>query len=65
MPDVAPLLISRKPGEANPMLANGGGHCGWADAAAIVPWETYIATGDISVLENGFESMKLWADWIK
>ena len=64
VPDVAPLLISRKPGEANPMLANGGGHCGWADAAAIVPWETYIATGDISVLENGFESMKLWADWI-
>lgn len=64
VPDVAPLLISRKPGEANPMLANGGGHCGWADAAAIVPWETYIATGDISVLKNGFESMKLWADWI-
>lgn len=32
VPDVAPLLISRKPGEANPMLANGGGHCGWADA---------------------------------
>ena len=63
VPDVAPLLISRKPGEANPMLANGGGHCGWADAAAIVPWETYIATGDISVLKNGFE-MKLWADWI-
>ena len=36
VPDVAPLLISRKPGEANPMLANGGGNCGWADAARCV-----------------------------
>ena len=41
-PEVAPLLISRKPGEANPMLAIGGGHCGWADAAAIVPLEVQV-----------------------
>ena len=64
VPDVAPLMVSRRADEKHPMLSAGGGHCGWADAAAIVPWETYLATGDKAMLENGYESMKLWADWI-
>lgn len=64
VPDVAPLMVSRRAEEAHPMLSAGGGHCGWADAASIIPWETYLATGDRAVLENGFESMKLWADWV-
>lgn len=64
VPDVAPLMVSRRADEQHPMLSSGGGHCGWADAAAIVPWETYLATGNRATLENGYESMKLWADWI-
>ncbi len=59
--DVSPMMLNRdgKYGEALH-----GGHCGWADAATIVPWETYIANGDKAMLENSYESMKLWADWI-
>lgn len=64
VPDVAPLMVSRRAEEQHPMLTSGGGRCGWADAASIVPWETYLATGDRAALENGYESMKLWADWI-
>ncbi len=62
--DVAPLMVSRRADEQHPMLSSGGGRCGWADAASIIPWETYLATGDVSMLENGYDSMKDWADWI-
>lgn len=61
-PDVAPLMVNRDGANKNIMLS--GGHCGWADAATIVPWETYLACGDKAMLENSYESMKMWADWI-
>ncbi|MBQ2668275.1 MAG: family 78 glycoside hydrolase catalytic domain [Clostridia bacterium] len=61
-PDVAPLMVNRDEANKNIMLS--GGHVGWGDAAAIVPWETYLASGDKAMLENGYDSMKLWADWI-
>ena len=64
VPDVVPLMLSRDPEKANPILQEGGGHCGWADAAAIVPWETYVASGDKRILENAYDCMKLWADWL-
>lgn len=33
---------------------------GWGDAAVIIPWELYIRTGDVKVLEENFEMMKRW-----
>ncbi len=62
-PDVAPLMVRGKHQEEHPMLSTGG-HCGWADAAAIVPWETYLASGDTAILENAYDNMKTWADWV-
>lgn len=41
-----------------------GGAVGWADAATVVPWTTYVYSGDKSILESQFESMKDWVDWI-
>ena len=32
----------------------------WGDAAILVPWAIYQSTGDVSVLENQYESMKAW-----
>ena len=31
---------------------------GWADAATVVPWELYLRTGDIEILEDNFDMMK-------
>ena len=42
----------------------GAGHVGWADAATIIPWTVYMAYGDPQVLENQYESMKRWVDFI-
>lgn len=32
----------------------------WGDAAILVPWAVYQSTGDVSVLENQYESMQAW-----
>ena len=37
---------------------------GWADAATIVPWNHYMAFGKISVLEQQYDSMKGWVDYM-
>lgn len=37
---------------------------GWADACAIIPWNQYMAYGDIRILENQYESMKAWVDYM-
>jgi alpha-L-rhamnosidase len=45
-------------------LAIGNGACGWADAACVVPWTTYEAYGDDTVLRNALPSMIAWADYV-
>ena len=42
----------------------GAGHVGWADAATIIPWTLYMAYGDAQVLEDQYESMRKWVDYI-
>lgn len=42
----------------------GGGSSAWADAATIIPWNTYLHYGDKAILEQQFESMKGWVDYI-
>ena len=41
-----------------------GGSCAWGDAAVIIPWTIYEHYGDISILEECYQSMKMWIDWI-
>ena len=36
----------------------------WGDAATIIPWQIYQTYGDPAVLEDQFESMKKWVDYI-
>ena len=40
------------------------GSAGWSDAATIVPWAMYEAYGDKRILEEQYESMKLWVDYL-
>jgi len=41
------------------------GSCAWGDAAVIIPWNMYLYYGDIAILEQQYESMKGWVDYIK
>lgn len=38
---------------------------GWGDAAIICPWEIYNAYADERILENQYESMKKWVEYIR
>ena len=37
---------------------------GWADAATIIPWNHYMAFGNIQILEKQYDSMKNWVDYM-
>ena len=39
--------------------------CAWGDAACIVPWNVYLFSGDAAILEQQFDSMKAWVDYIR
>ena len=47
-----------------PAFEVGGGCTVWGDAGTIIPWTVYEHFGDTAVLENQFESMKSWVDYI-
>ncbi|MCA0453635.1 MAG: glycoside hydrolase family 78 protein [Chloroflexi bacterium] len=44
---------------------NKGGSAAWGDAATIVPWNVYDFYGSIDILEQQFESMCAWVDYIR
>lgn len=43
---------------------NGYGSTGWADAAVIIPWELYLAYGDVGILRRYYPMMKGWVDYM-
>lgn len=47
-----------------PDIIGEGGSPGWGDAACICPWQIYLAYGNKQILENQFESMCKWVDYI-
>ena len=46
--------------DLNSKLIQNFGDPVWGDAAIIVPWAVYQASGDIGLLEECYESMKAW-----
>lgn len=44
--------------------SDGFGATGWADAAVIIPWTVYQVYGDRSILEEQYESMKAWEEYM-
>ena len=42
----------------------GNSSAAWGDAATICPWQIYQTYGDISILEDQYESMRKWVDYI-
>jgi alpha-L-rhamnosidase len=45
--------------------SDGTAAAGWSDAAVIIPWTIYQNYGDIRILEQQYESMKAWVNYIK
>ena len=43
----------------------GGGSSAWGEAATVIPWNVYLHYGDKAILEQQFDSMKGWVDFIK
>ena len=39
--------------------------CVWGDAVTIIPWNVYNFYGDITILEDCFEQMKDWVEYIR
>lgn len=48
-----------------PSFGKGGTSSVWGDAACIIPWNMYLFYGDKSILEEQFESMRSWVDYIR
>ena len=48
-----------------PNILGHGGATGWADAGIMIPWAMYLDYGDVSVLENQYESMKQWIGYME
>ena len=42
-----------------------GGATTWGDAATVIPWQAYLHFGDKTILENQYESMKAWVEYMK
>jgi alpha-L-rhamnosidase len=38
---------------------------GWGDAAVVVPWALYQATGNTTILEKQYPSMKAWVEYVR
>lgn len=45
-------------------IGMGAGAAGWGDAAVVIPWTTYEAYGDDTVLRQVLPSMQRWVDWV-
>ena len=52
------------PNTVPPSLGSSAGAV-WGDAACIIPWNLYVFTGDRSILEERFESMRAWVEYIR
>jgi len=38
---------------------------GWGDVSVIIPWTMYLVYGDKKILENQYQSMRAWVEYIR
>ncbi len=59
IPDVIPDILNKQGAlTAQPSA-------GWGDVAVIAPWTMYLVYGDKNFLENQYQSMKAWVEYIR
>lgn len=49
----------------NALGRSGACSSAWGDAATVCPWQLYLTYGNVTVLEEQFESMKKWVEYIR
>jgi alpha-L-rhamnosidase len=59
IPHVIPNVLSYREEEGDAASA------GWADAAVIVPWTVYLSFGDKRILEQQYDCMKKWVEYMR
>lgn len=37
----------------------------WGDATTLIPWNMYLMDGDPAILEEHFDAMRAWVDWVE
>ena len=47
-----------------PAFGNLGCSAAWADAACVIPWNTYLHTGDKTVLKDSYPAMRDWVEYM-
>ena len=47
------------------VLQNENASPGWGDASVIIPWDIFNLTGDITILEESYDSSKKWVEFYK
>lgn len=61
IPWVSPNVV---PNGAGTGWSDGFGSTAWGDAAVIIPWSVYQAYGDINILQQQYQSMKAWEEYM-
>ncbi|MDD4107420.1 MAG: glycoside hydrolase family 78 protein [Prolixibacteraceae bacterium] len=52
--------------DVNPHIVVGGpSKPGWGDAVVVIPWMTWRYFGDIRILEENYEGMKAWVEYMR
>ncbi|HSN49964.1 MAG TPA: family 78 glycoside hydrolase catalytic domain, partial [Bacteroidales bacterium] len=59
VPDVIPDILNKQGSLTVQPSA------GWGDVAVIAPWTMYLVYGDKNFLENQYQSMKAWVEYIR
>lgn len=49
----------------NVLGKDASGSTGWADVATIVPWNMWLAYGDMRILDEQYQSMKAWVGFME
>ncbi|MFB7891605.1 family 78 glycoside hydrolase catalytic domain [Microbacterium sp. NPDC056044] len=65
VPMIIPKEFSPFSGPPKGMTAKAAGSVGWGDAAVLLPWELYEATGNGAILDEQFDSMIAWVDYLR
>lgn len=59
VPHVIPNALSHRTRKSESASA------GWSDSALVVPWTVYLTYGDRRILEEQYDSMKAWVEYMR
>ncbi|RFM27788.1 alpha-L-rhamnosidase [Deminuibacter soli] len=48
----------------NVLGPDAGASAGWADVSTVIPWNMYLAYGDVTLLSQQYASMKAWVEYM-